>query len=107
VTATAGPGPATVNWSPSASDGGSAITRYDVTSYVNGVAQGVTHAGGATRVTVNGLTNGTTYTFRVSATNLLGTGALSAASNPVTPGAAPAAPQLLAASPRDRRLETP
>ena len=35
---------------------------------------------------MSGLTNGTTYTFKVSATNSVGTGSASAASNPATPG---------------------
>jgi hypothetical protein len=39
----------------------------------------------ATSTTVSGLTNGTTYTFTVSATNSSGTGAASAASNSATP----------------------
>jgi predicted phage tail protein len=38
------------------------------------------------------LTNGTTYTFRVAAINAVGTGPMSAESNPVTPFA-PAAPE--------------
>jgi hypothetical protein len=44
----------------------------------------------ATSTTVTGLTNGTTYTFTVSATNVTGTGPDSSASNAVTPTAAPA-----------------
>jgi hypothetical protein len=36
-------------------------------------------------VTVSGLSAGTTYTFKVSATNAAGTGPQSAASNAVTP----------------------
>ena len=39
----------------------------------------------ATSVNVTGLTNGTTYTFTVSATNAIGTGPASSASNAVTP----------------------
>jgi titin len=84
VTATLGVGQATVNWIAPVSDGGSAITGYDVTRYVGGVAYGTTSVGVVTQATVSGLTNGTTYTFRVAAKNAAGIGAKSADSNPVT-----------------------
>ena len=85
VSASAAPGQATVVWSAPASDGGSAITGYDVTRYVGGAAQGVTSVGAVKRVTVTGLTNDTTYTFKVAANNAAGTGPTSADSNAVTP----------------------
>ena len=87
VSATGGTRQATVTWSPPASDGGDAISGYDVTSYVTGIAQGTTTVGAVTQATVGGLTNGTTYTFRVAAKNGVGTGAQSADSNAVTPAA--------------------
>jgi hypothetical protein len=93
VTATAGNGSATVSWT-APSNGGSAITSYTVTPFIGTTAQTPTTITGnppATSATVSGLTNGTTYTFRVAATNAVGTGPASAASNAVTPTAPPAA----------------
>ncbi len=90
VTATAGNQSATVSWSAPA-NGGSPITSYTVTPYLAGVAQAATQVSGsppATTTKVTGLTNGSAYTFTVSATNAVGTGAASAPSQPVTPTAA-------------------
>jgi len=87
VVATAGNGSATVNWT-APSNGGSAITSYTITPYVGTTARASTTISGsppATSATITGLTNGTTYTFKVSATNAIGTGPQSAASNAVKP----------------------
>ena len=87
VSASAGNGSASVTWT-APSDGGSPITSYTVTPYVAGVPQQATTVTGnppATSATVTGLTNGTSYTFTVSATNAVGTGQASAPSNAVTP----------------------
>ena len=88
VTAAGGNGQATVSWTAPASNGGSAITSYTVTSSPAGAIQTV--AAPATSATVTGLTNGTAYTFTVTATNVAGTGTPSLASNAVTPVAPPA-----------------
>jgi hypothetical protein len=98
VTAVPGNGQATVNWSAPGSDGGSPITGYDVTRYAAGLAPVTTSVGAGTEATILGLANGTTYTFRVAATNAIGTSAQSADSNPVTPGTLPDAPTSVSAT---------
>ena len=93
VTATAGNASAALTWT-APPNGGSAITKYTVTRYVDGVANGTTTSAGsppASALTITGLTNGTTYTFTVTAENAVGTGPASASSNAVTPNA-PAVP---------------
>ena len=90
----------TLKWSEPAS-GGSTITSYTVTPYIGGSAQKATTLEGsppATGATIGGLTNGTTYTFKVKATNALGAGPESEASAALTPAAAPSAPGNVAAS---------
>ena len=73
-----------VSWTAPANNG-SAINRYTVTSSP-GARTCTTF--GATHCTVKGLTNGTPYTFKVTATNARGTGVASAPSASVTPAPA-------------------
>lgn len=90
VSASAGNGSATVTWTAPA-NGGSPITSYAVTPYIGSTALApvvVTGTPPATGTSVAGLTNGTSYTFTVTATNAVGAGAASNPSNAVIPGAA-------------------
>ena len=83
-TATAGDAQASVTFSAPASNGGSAITSYTATASPGG-AFGSCAGPAACTAVVTGLTNGTSYTFTVTATNAVGTSVSSAASNAVTP----------------------
>ncbi len=99
-TATSGNGQATVTFSAPGSDGGSTITTYTVTSSPGGF----TGTGASSPIIVTGLTNGTPYTFTVTATNVIGTGPSSDSSNSVTPAAPPGAPTAFSATPSNAQV---
>jgi hypothetical protein len=83
-TATAGDASASITFTAPAFAGNPALTGYTATSSPGGI----TGTGASSPITVSGLTNGTAYTFTVTATNAVGTGPASAASNSVTPALA-------------------
>jgi hypothetical protein len=95
VQAAAGNASATVSWSAPASD--QPIGSYTVTSTPGGLVTEVD--GSVTTATVEGLTNGTAYTFRVVATSSVGDSLPSAASNSVTPATLPGAPTSVVGTP--------
>ena len=83
---------ATVAFDPPASDGGSLITGYTLTwTSLPVTPGGVDIHAGSTLLDhyVRLLTNGVSYTFTVRATNAVGTGPASAASNAIIPGCDP------------------
>jgi hypothetical protein len=81
--AVAGYTAATVSWSPPTNDGNSPISGYTVTASPGGATVSVD--GNLTQAAVRGLTNGTSYTFQITAANAAGTSAASAATNAVVP----------------------
>jgi hypothetical protein len=88
VQATAGDQQATIQWVPSSSVPAGPILNYTVTSSPGGFSV-TTPDAATTSATATGLSDGTSYTFTVTATSQLGTSAPSAPSNPVTPGPSP------------------
>jgi hypothetical protein len=91
VTATAGNGNATVTFATPTSNGGSPITSYTVTSNPGSLVA----TGATSPITIAGLTNGTAYTFSVTASNAVGPSVTSSPSNTVTPTAGSPVTELL------------
>lgn len=73
---------ATVSFTAGA-DGGSTILHYH--AYSGGTSYGTLTQAGSGTISCTGLTTGTAYTFTVKATNAVGEGAASSASNSITP----------------------
>lgn len=90
VAAIATDGGANVSWLPPDSNGGTFITRYQVTA-----SDGRTLSASETQLFFSGLENGRSYTFTVRAEGAAGQGQASAPSNPVRPLASPSAPRSL------------
>jgi hypothetical protein len=89
IAATYGPASAAVTWLAPVNNGGATISSYKAVA-----SPGGQFCTTSTRAcTVTGLTNGSSYTFTVTATNVVGTSASSVVSNSVTPRAAPSIPR--------------
>jgi subtilisin family serine protease len=86
VAAIAGDARASVRWVAPVNNGGAAITSYTVSSNPAGGTCVVTVVSNSSlSCVVSSLSNGTEYTFSVTATNSVGTSVASSASNAVTP----------------------
>jgi hypothetical protein len=92
LAATAGDGQVTLSWTPPSSNGGAAITSYNV--YLAGGTTALKASSGTQAVVT--AANGTAVSYQVSAVNSAGEGAKSVASDPVTPMAAVVAPPTFA-----------
>ena len=88
---TRGNAQATITWTDGAANG-SSITSQTIYVYEGSTLVTTKTDCSGSPCTVTGLTNGTSYTFKVSDTNNVGEGALSAASSAITPADAPSAP---------------
>jgi hypothetical protein len=102
--ATFGNASVSLSWSAPADNGGFAISSYKVTDANSGVTR-CTVSAPATTCTVTGLTNGSTYSFRVVATNGAALVSVSATSNQVVPKTTPSAPQNVALTAQDGALK--
>ena len=106
VVGTAGDAQVVLVWTAPSSNGGSSITDYVVQYSSNSGTSWSTFADGTsttTTATVTGLTNGSSYIFKVAAVNSAGTGAYSSSSSSVLVGT-PDAPTSVVGSSGDARI---
>ena len=90
VTATPADSAAVVSWTTPGFDGGTPIASYTVTASPGGAT--ISAPGTQTSAVMTGLTNGSQYTFTVTAIDAIGSGPASSASASVTPNGVPAPP---------------
>jgi titin len=108
LTGSAGDAQVSLSWTAPASNGGSAVTDYEVEYSLDGGSSWSPFADGTsttTSATVTGLTNGTSYVFRVAAVNVAGTGSFSSNSATLTPATTPDAPTGLSGTAGNTQVE--
>src|SRR5207245_3169535 len=96
------PSQISLSWAPPPDNGGSAITGYMIERSANGGStwSTIVSNSGSTATTYSdiGLMHGTSYTYRVSAINSVGTGSPSSIASATTLAVAPSPPTGLAAT---------
>jgi len=99
LTATDGDKQVTLSWLPPANNGGAPVSKYTVYRSASSDKGPWTKVGDGNETfrTVTKLTNGTTYWFRVTASNTHGEGN-NAIAGPITPAGAPSAPRTVKAT---------
>jgi predicted phage tail protein len=105
LAATPGNGRVVLKWLAPSSNGGAAVTDYIIQRRIGTGAWATVNDGAGTQLTrtVIGLTNGTTYQFRVLAKNSAGTSPVSNTVNTI-PRTVPSAPRSLTATPDNGRV---
>lgn len=99
-TGSAGDTEVSLSWAAPSSNGGSAVTGYKVYQSTDDASYSEVATPLGTSQTVTGLTNGTTYFFKVAAVNAEGTGTQTSSISytPTAAATAPGVPQSLAAT---------
>jgi len=107
VSGTRGNAQVSLTWTAPGDTGGLALTDYVIQYSSNSGGSWTTFSDGTstnTYATVTGLTNGTSYIFRVAAVNNIGQGNYSTASSAVIPATTPSAPTSLSSTAGDQQL---
>jgi len=104
VGATADDGQVLVTWAAPTSNGGSDITGYVATATLSTSVFTCTAPSTATSCLIRGLTNGSKYAIKVSASNGAGAGPESSVAGTTTPRGIPNAPTLVSVDPQNQSL---